>query len=410
MITYDAALSILFAAKQTNIMHIPLNEASGYVAAQHITSSVQVPPFANSAMDGFAVRAQDIRDACEAAPVTLPIIASSFAGDAPAFGSGGAWEIATGAPLAAGYDSVVKSEDVTVQDKTVTFTAPIEAGSHIRIAGGDFAVGDDIIRTGTQLTPYHIMALAALGQDTVSVYSKPNITLFSTGKELVDDANTPLKPGQIRNANMPYLMSALKDMGYMRHYGGLIADAPAEFEHRLKQALPHADIIMSTGAVSAGKHDFIPRSVQNCGGIIHFHKVAIRPGKPILYAQFPNGTHYFGLPGNPISAAIGLRFFIIPLLRHMQAMTQETPLRAQLQTPAHKKQGFRFFRKAYIHVTPDGKLHVHINHGQESHKIHPMLKANGWAILTEAQDKINAGEAINIYPLMPHKWAFDAVS
>ncbi|MCB2081284.1 MAG: hypothetical protein KDD76_01530, partial [Rickettsiales bacterium] len=151
-------------------------------------------------------------------------------------------------------------------------------------------------------------------------------------------------------------------------------------------------------------HDFIPDSLQKLGAEILFHKVAIRPGKPILYARFPSGTHYFGLPGNPISAAVGLRFFIVPLLRELQGVLPEVPLTARLLTSSPKKKGFRFFRKAHISVVTGGKLHLHILDGQESFKIRPMLKANGWAVFTEDQTGTELGEAVAIYPLLPGQW------
>lgn len=409
MISYDEAIAIIHSADPLETSTLPAQEACGYVLAERIESTVQVPPFANSAMDGFAVRAQNIADATENSPIFLPIAGSTVAGDLPSFGKRGAWEIMTGAPVPEGYDAVVKVEDVLVDKGQITFSAPTNKGNNIRLAGEDFTEGDEIANQGTVLSPYHVMALASIGQKDVCVYRKANITVFSSGKELIENEGASLKPGQIRNSNGPYLMTALQQMGYAPHYGGMVADEPGQFENRLEAALPGADVIISTGAVSAGKHDFIPTSLQALGAEILFHKVAIRPGKPILYAQFPDGTHFFGLPGNPISAAVGLRFFAIPLLNRLQGMQPEDPITARLLMPAPEKKGLRFFLKAHIAVTTGGKFQLHILDGQESFKISPMLKANSWAILAEDFNGTELGEAVAVYPLLPNHWALEAV-
>ena len=408
MISYDEAMAILHKANPLETIELPVQEACGYVLAEKIESTVQVPPFANSAMDGFAVRAQDIANATENSPISLPIAGSTVAGDQPSSGTHGAWEIMTGAPVPDGYDAVVKVEDASVNNEKVIFTAPTDKGNNIRLAGEDFSVGDVVATAGTQLTAYHVMALATIGQKEASVYRKPNIDLFSTGKELIEDADIPLKPGQIRNSNGPYLMTALQQMGYTPHYGGMIADEPKLFENQLEAALPQIDIIISTGAVSAGKHDFIPDSLRNLDAKIVFHKVAIRPGKPILYARFSNGTHYFGLPGNPVSAAVGLRFFVTPLLWVLQGMLPEKAITAYLSMPTSKKKGLRFFRKAHISIATGGKLQLHILDGQESFKIRPMLEANSWAVLAEDAEGMEPGEAVTVYPLMPGRWKLEA--
>lgn len=409
MISYSEALGILHNNKPIGTVRVSLQEACGRILAENIASNAQVPAFANSAMDGFAVSAADIAASSSDTPVTLAIAGSTVAGDNPASGTSGAWEIMTGAPVPSGYDTVVKIEDVTVNGRDVTFTSPVIAGDNVRLAGEDFEIGSPVATSGTLLSPYHIMALATVGKKEISVYCNPNITIFSTGKELVEDANAPLLPGQIRNSNSPYLMSALSEMGYTPSYGGMIADEPEQFEAMVKTATTQSDIIISTGAVSAGKHDFIPDSLRKLGAEIIFHKVAIRPGKPVLYARFPDGTHYFGLPGNPISAAVGLRFFVVPLLRSLLGMAPEIPVTARLLMPSPKKKGMRFFRKAHISVATGGKLQLHILDGQESFKISPMLKSNGWAVLTEDMDGKSFGDAVDIYPLMPGKWNLEAL-
>ncbi len=304
---------------------------------------------------------------------------------------------------------MVKVEDVVVNDDVVTFCNPTELNNNIRFAGEDFVVGDEVVEEGAMITPMHVMALATVGQKMIAVMGKPKVTVLTTGKEVVDDVDAELLSGQIRNSNSPYLMSVLNDMGIEAQYGGIFHDEPDVFEEKVRGLVDENDIIISTGAVSAGKHDFIPDSLRKLGAEILFHKVAIRPGKPVLYARFPNGTHYFGLPGNPVSAAVGLRFFVTPLLWKMQGRKEEAALRVPLLLASPKKQGFRFYRKAHVGVTGRGELKLQILQGQESFKINPLLKANCWAVLSEEQKGDEIGEAVTIYPLIPDRWCLEKV-
>ena len=408
MISYEEALELIHQAEPLEAISLPIEAARGYLLSEQVVSQEHLPPFANSAMDGFAVRAVDIKDAIDKKPIMLPLVGQTAAGDSPAKheakngASIGAWEIMTGAIMPEEYDSVVKIEDVKVEQGSVQFSAAVALGNNVRKAGEDFAVGDVIASRGTKLTPYHVMACAALGYQEVKVYRKPRLKVFNTGKELVS-AKLPPKLGQIRNSNGPYLIAALQQMGYGHDdviNGGIIADEPKQFTLKVQQALEEADIIISTGAVSAGKYDFIPDALRELGAEIIFHKVAIRPSKPILYARFANGTHYFGLPGNPISAAVGLRFFVESLLRRLQGQAVEEPTTARLLMPTQKKKGLRFFLKGRLSVALGGKLQLEILKGQESFKIKPMLDANCWASLTAEQDGTEIGAPISIYPLI----------
>ncbi|MCC7259484.1 MAG: molybdopterin molybdotransferase MoeA [Alphaproteobacteria bacterium] len=405
MIAYEDALHILRnEAALLAPVTVPLADAAGLVTAEPIASAAQVPSFANSAMDGFAVHSADTLRV----PATLPVRGSTVAGDALASGAGGAWEIMTGAPVPDGYDAVVKIEDVTVTRRNaegrpleISLTAPVERGNNIRSAGEDFQPDDAVVQAGTRIGAMQIMALAAVGVEKLRVHPHPRVTVFSTGKELVDDAAIPLQPGQIRNSNAPYLLAALRERGAQATYAGIIHDEPEVFEARVREVLAASDVIISTGAVSAGRHDFIPDSLRNLGATIHFHKVAIRPGKPVLYARFPNGTHYFGLPGNPISAVVGLRFFVEPLLRRMTGQDGESFPLATLANDVKKKTDLRFFQKAVASIEANGMLCVRLLDGQESFKIHPLLEANCWAILPEGKEKFAAGDRVPIAALQP---------
>lgn len=413
MITYEEARHIILRqATPPPPVIMPLQETVNHVCAGDIASSKMVPPFANSAMDGFAVRAAMLAGASKKNPVTMPVSGSTAAGDTPGNAIHAAWEIMTGAPLPAGADAVVRVEDADIREYAkngrptiVSFSQPVYAGENMRKAGEDFRPGDHVVRSGTMLEPHHIMALAALGIGKVQAYPQPRIAVIATGKELVDDVDALLTPGKIRNSNAPYLLSALTFMGGKAGNAQTIPDEPEVFERGLQAIIKQKiEVVISTGAVSAGRYDFVPESLEKLGAEILFHKVAIRPGKPLLYALLPNGTHYFGLPGNPVSAAVGLRFFVCPLLWTLQGLREEMPISASVADNIRKKPGLRFFQKAHVYLDNAGQWKADILTGQESFKIHPLLKANAWAVLPEDMTECASGTNIAVYPLYPGIW------
>ena len=245
------------------------------------------------------------------------------------------------------------------------------------------------------------MALSTIGKKDITVYDQPKGIVFCTGNEVIDNANETLLTGQIRNSNGPYLVSEMREMNIETRYGGIIRDNSNVFEEKIRQAIAQNNIIISTGAVSAGKHDFIPDSLRRLGAKIRFHKVSIRPGKPILYAQFENGAHYFGLPGNPISAAVGYRFFVAPLARHIQGAQPETASLARLEHAYSKKHAHAFFAKAYFSMSDNLEPMVRILDGQESFKVHPMLKTNSWVCLRENDSQLGIGDIVELHTITP---------
>ena len=409
MISYQQAREILEAADTLPLKTLSVERAFGHVCAQDVISPVQVPPFRNSAMDGFAIIANQV----PSAPVILDVMGRTAAGDLPASGlTHGAWEIMTGAPLPAGYDTVVRLEQVTFLNKNspgiptrIRLNEIPKLGANIRLPGEDFDIGDVLLEKGTRISSKDIMALAAAGFSKIETFSKPRVTVMSTGNEIVNDTTQTLKPGQIYNSNGPYLINELKANGIEPRFLGTFKDDAHTFEKEFPDALEHADLILSTGGVSVGRFDFVPESLRRMGAEILFHGVSIPPGKPILYARFPNGTHYLGLSGNPISAAVGLRFFGVPLLRALTGLEPEKPLTARLKTSHYKSHPYRFFAKASAAQSKTG-LEVEILKGQQSFKMKPILEANCWAIVEENQLELDSGETIEIYPQTADQWQF----
>jgi molybdopterin molybdotransferase len=397
MISYNEAISIILGkASALGSVRLPLDEAMGKIAAENLTSPIQVPSFRNSAMDGFAVCAAQIHAASEQNPIHLPIQTAIAAGDAASQGKvETAVQIMTGALVPEPYDAVVPVELVTINGDTVTFTKPARIGDHIRHAGEDIEVGESVLHKGEVITPETIMLLTALGITEVVVNQLPRLHIISTGNEISDDYSTPLKGSQIYNSNAPYLIATAKAQGLNAVYEGIVRDDPALFERKIA-TLKEPAIIISTGAVSKGVWDFIPESLGRMGAKIHFHRVNIRPGKPVLFATLPNGSFYFGLPGNPISVAIGFTFFVMPLVRALQGLPPAQPLTATLENNFTKKADFRQFLKSDVWLDDTGILRVCIAEGQESFKISPMAASNAWVVLEENTREMLAGERVQI--------------
>lgn len=403
MIEFHQALSLISQnTLPLTASTIDVSHAKGRVLATNIVSPTSIPEFNNSAMDGYAVNAADLRNASSDHPVDLQMIGLTAAGDSHQVDSntqGKAWKIMTGAPVPAGFDSIIPVENTKLEGIEVScFSAP-KKGAHIRCKGEDFKQGEDILRRGKIVNDNTLMALAALGIKEVSVYPEIKVALFSTGKELVDDAKVALKPGQIRNSNKPYIMEWLKALPVQTIDCGTNLDDAQKFTDDLKAQLNNnTQIIISSGAVSMGDFDFIPQTIKKLGGEILFHKSKIKPGKPILFARFDNGSYYFGLPGNPISANIGLRFFVSHLFRKLVGLESEKPLKAILKTDYNKKADFRLILKGNATINQQAQLTTEILDGQESFKIKPLLSANGWVILKENQSEFNKGELVDFYP------------
>ena len=407
MVTFQEALD--FIANNTDLLASEkqdYEQCYGRVLASDIKAPYSIPSFNNSAMDGYAIRSVDLVNASASLPIKLKIEGVSAAGDLVEDIDSNhsqlkntAYKIMTGAAVPDGYDSIIPVENTEVEGEIVACFSCPKKGAHIRTIGQDFTQGSLIAKQSEVINENHIMAFAALGIAKVGVVKKPNIALFSTGKELVDDASIELKLGQIRNSNKPYLLTYLKNKPVNVFNAGTNLDQVEEFEKSLTQELEsNTEIIISTGAVSMGDFDFIPSTIKKLGGEIIFHKTKIRPGKPILFAKFPNGTLYFGLPGNPISANIGLRFFVMHCLRKMLNLNSEKPLKAKLNHTHTKKHSFVGIQKANAYIDESGSHRIDILDGQESFKIQPLLNANGWAALSEDDHAWNKDGLVDFYP------------
>jgi molybdopterin molybdotransferase len=411
MISYTEALIRLAEAAQGRILtteKISLASSCGRISSEKVSSPEPLPAFDNSSMDGFAVKASQTQAASPEKPLRLKVLGQVAAGDCPPLGPkrSGAFEINTGAALPRNLDAVIKIEDVLVLNggKAIELVSPAQPGNFIRRSGEDFPAGTPILEDGDPIEEGHILALAALGLSRVLVRKKPKLALISTGRELTETQTKP-KPGQIRNASATYLMASLDKAQAQVIFHGTVPDDPAHFINLMEKLLAdRPDIILTTGAVSMGRHDFIPSSLQELGAKPLFHKVSIKPAKPLLAADFPGGPLFLGLPGNPVSTAVGLRFFVQPYLRLIRAQAPEQPLRARLSAPVSKPEGLLCFFKSLLSLGSQGPT-IRILPGQASFMIRPLTKANAWAVLPEKGDFLAAGAEIEAFALQPDSWS-----
>lgn len=401
MISYaDALQHLMDAAWPMPVERVDVAHAEGRVLAEAVGSVQDLPPFDNSAMDGFALHADGVEIA---AGSSFTVQGWQAAGDAAVQGGKGAWEIMTGAHMPAGLDSVVPVEQVEVLEAhldrplRIRLREAVRPGQHVRLRGQDVAQGEVVLPQGTTLDVNAVTLLHALGITTVQVPRRPPVAVITTGKELVSDGAQALEPGQIRDSNRPYLVRRLQQAGADVVWQGAVGDEPAMFLQALDQATAAgARVLISTGAVSQGRYDFIPDALRGRGARIVFHKVAIRPGKPLLFARLADGALYFGLPGNPISAAVGQRFFVEPVLRRMLAMVDEQALQLPLQADLRKPPGLRVHLRAQVVADATGSLSVRVLAGQESFRLKTQLHANAWAIVDGADDVVRAGTRVQV--------------
>jgi len=395
---YAEALALLRAAGRERLLaseSAPLQHALGRVCSEPLISREQIPPFDNSAMDGYALASAKAAQA----PARLPVLGTIMAGDAPRCqAESGAWRIMTGAPIPAGCDAVIPVERTRELDggAAVELLDPVEAGDFVRGRGRDFAAGAPVCPAGTRLGARHLLALAAVGVAQVPVRRRPRVALISTGRELAGPDEADLEPGRIRDASSTYLSAAVAELGADFEFHGIVPDVPRQFRSLFEKVLARSvDVILTTGAVSMGAADFIPSSLKDLGAQIIFHKVAVRPGKPVLFARMNGGPLIFGLPGNPVSTVVGLRFFVEPCLRSLLGRPDESSFRSKLSSHVEKPDGLRCFFKARRCANGD----VEILPGQASFQIHSLLSADSWAVLPESGAALKSGTEVDVYPL-----------
>ena len=377
---------------------VRLADAAGLVLAVDVTATETVPPFDNTAMDGFAVLASDT----VAAPVTLEVIGTVAAGTATeqTMGPGQAMRIMTGAPMPPGADAVVMVERANYDEVggVVEVEIAVPAGNHVREAGEDIRPGDLLFAAGTSLSAGHLGVLASVGVGNVEVVPRPIVGVLSTGDELVDDGG-PLQPGQIRDSNRGALVALLRESGFETVDLGLARDDEAEIEAAFLDGASRCDAVLSSGGVSMGAFDYVKVVLDRIGDM-RWMQIAIKPAKPFAFGLVGD-TPIFGLPGNPVSSMVSFELFARPALRRMAGRPRlHRPTRWAISADSlgrHDDGKTHFLR---VDGGPDqtGRWHIHKLGGQGSHQLSAMAGATALAVVPDRID-VRAGDEVEIIPL-----------
>ena len=374
------------------------------VTAENIFSKINNPSENNAAFDGFAINSKDTKNLKKKGKL-FKIIGTVSAGDKPTKKRNKKFqtiEIMTGGILPKGFDTIVPIEQIIFYPKKnpkfIFVNKKIKKHQHVRIKGSDFKRNDLLVKKGKILQPNHILAFKTLGISKVKVKKIPRILFFSTGNEITDKEKTP--NWKVRNSNSHYIESLKENFLFKYTNGGILRDKDKLiFEKKIKQMLnSNIDIIVTSGAVSAGKFDYVPSVVKKFKLSCYFKGVAIRPGKPVLFAKIKGKQKaIFGLPGNPISSAACFRFFVFPYIENLLGISEEKPIRAVLKKNFSKKINFTRFVKSKINTTKNGNVEVEILKGQESFRIQSFIKSNIWVLLPSGKSKFKKGDAVDCF-------------
>ncbi len=378
----------------------PLMEAHGRVLAEDVHSDRDVPPFTNSAMDGYAVRASDTRSASATEPVQLEVVGEIRAGVPPprSVRPSTTLRIMTGAVMPEGADAVVRVEDTVERDGRVEIRVAVEPDTSVRHAGSDIRRGDLVAERGRIVTPGLIGVLASTGRTTIQAIRRPRVTVLTTGDEL-RDAGESLGPGQITNTNRYTLRAALEEAGAEVIDAGVARDVREELVTRL-EAAAQTDLTVSTGGVSMGAYDLV-RALLEEQGAVDFWQVALRPGKPLMVGTVA-GKPLIGLPGNPVSSLVGVELFVRPAIRKMQGRTDLERHRLTaitddpLNNPPHLEQYFRGIARRH-----GEEIRVRLTGDQGSHVLRSMADANCFIVVPQGTAEVKAGARVEIIPLAP---------
>ena len=380
--------------KQTGGERITLLEALDRVTARGYSSEDNIPPFDNSAMDGYAVSSSETSGASRENPVLLEVIENLPAGGVAAreVMKGQAARIMTGAPVPRGADAVVVVEKTKSEGRKVRVFEGVKAAENIRHAGEDIKKGDSVIKKGTLITPAGMGLLASIGAQTIEVAGSPRIGILATGDELVDAGQKP-GPGKIRNSNSYSLFGLVKKCGGVPVHLGIARDDKSMMREKIEEGLQN-DMLIISGGVSVGDYDYVKEVMADLGARIEFEKVAIRPGRPLTFAMIRNKP-VFGLPGNPVSVMVCFEVFIRPAISKMLGRDdgEKKEVRAVLEEDVKKRKGLRYFLRAQTRWA-NGAYVTRTTGPQGSGILRSMALANSLLVLPEDEEAIKKGAKV----------------
>lgn len=375
------------------------SDCGDLVLAADLVAGEDVPPFANTSMDGYAVRAADTAGASDDRPASLAVAGSIAAGQPPEppVGPGQAVRIMTGAPIPPGADAVVMVERTQPEGPDrVRILEAADPGLNVRPAGDDIGRGQTVFAVGTALTPAHLGVAASLGAVELEVHRRPRVGVLSTGDELVD-GSAALRPGQIRESNRAMLLGLTAALGCVAVDLGIVRDTEAEIDSALGAAVASCDAVLTSGGVSVGDFDYVKVVLDRLsGGDMRWMQVAVRPAKPFAFGLVRH-TPVFGLPGNPVSAGISFELFARPALRQMMGHVGPARFRPRLAAVAEEEwRGGRdertSFYRASAQIRPDGRVGLRGAGGQGSHMLSALARANALAVVLPGAEVATGGE------------------
>jgi molybdopterin molybdotransferase len=389
----EARGAVLAGCTRLPAVRVPIDDALGLVLSEEVRSAQAVPPFANTAMDGFAIRSAD----SAGAPVALTVVGTIAAGSPPDIevGEGEAVRIMTGAPIPPGADAVIMVERTQPAEDggTVLVLDEVPVGNHVRPAGEDVPEGSVVFEAGTVLTAGHLGVLASVGLFNAPVFRRPRVGVLSTGDELVDRGGVDLKPGQIFDANRHTLLALVARAGAVPVDLGCAPDDEAAITSAVERAARECDALITSGGVSVGDFDYVKVVLDKLsGGSMRWMQVAVKPAKPLAFGVV-EGVPVFGLPGNPVSSMVSFELFARPGIQKLlgaPAPYHQNVLAVADQALPRTADGKTHFVRVRAEFGVDGRVHVRSSGGQASNLLRSMALANALAVLPDG-DGVEAG-------------------
>jgi len=404
MISYQYSKRILKKATiKIKDEYIKSTNSLNRVVSKNVYSGINYPSGDNAAFDGYAINSNDTKNIKKNFPKKFKIIGLIAAGNKPfkkKIKKYDTVEIMTGGIIPKGFDTIIPIEKIIFypNKKNILINKKITKYNHVRFAGSDFKEKEIVVKKNTIIQPNHVLAFKTLGIKNITVKKKINILFFSTGNEISNSDNIP--SWKVRNSNSHYINNLNENFLFNFKDGGILKDNHENiFRSKISKMMnSKTDIIITSGAVSAGKFDFVPDVVKKFKLSNYFKSVAIRPGKPVLFAKIKNKQKViFGLPGNPMSSAACFRFFVYPYIANVMGISEEKPVKAILKNDFIKKKNFTRFAKSKLNTTKNGKIEVEILKGQESFRIKSFVKSNIWALLPAGKSKFKKGQIVDCF-------------
>jgi len=406
MIHYKNALSKL---KQNKIKIkseiVTVEKSLNRISSINVNSPNNYPAANNTAFDGFAINSKETIKINNKNQKKFKIIKTLAAGDNPnikKIPKFSVIEVMTGAIIKKPFDTIIPVEQAQffpsrAKPKYLIINKKIKKNNFIRFAGSDFKKSEIVIKRGEIINSQHILAFKTLGIKKIIVKKKPKIVFYTTGNEISN--NNKLPNWKVRNSNSYYLKSLLKNLPFDFVEKKILRDNDLyKFQNEIKKNLKSSnDLILTSGAVSAGKFDFIPKIIKKFKLKYSFKGAYIRPGKPLMFAKFINNKAFFGLPGNPISSAACFRFFVLPFLYSSLGLKEEQPINAKIKNKFNKKKKFTRFIKGKLIFSKKGIAEFEIHKGQESFRIKPFTKSNAWGLFPSGKGNFKKGDLIECY-------------